>query len=58
MVDAQRSGIIYTGEKFKEIPKIIRLVKSNCVDENGEAKSQDSSVVATFAIAVARDHDT
>ena len=25
-VDAQRGGIIYTGEKFKKIPKIIRLV--------------------------------
>ena len=26
VVDAQRGGIIYTGEKFKETPKIIRLV--------------------------------
>ena len=44
VVDAQRGGIIYTRGKFKEMPKIIRLVKSNYVDENGEAKAHYDGV--------------
>lgn len=35
---AQRGCVVYTGEKFKEMSNIIRLVKSTYVDENGETK--------------------
>ena len=63
VVRAQRGGVVYTGEKFKEMSNIIRLAKSAYVDENGKTKPHydglysilATSIEVTFAIVVAWD---
>ena len=47
VVCAQRGGVVYTGKKFKEMSKIIRLVKSAYVDENGETKAHYDGLYST-----------
>lgn len=39
VVDPVRGGVIFTGEAYKNAPKVIQLVKTYCEDGEGETKA-------------------
>ena len=44
VVDPARGGVIFTGEAFKDAPKVIQLAKTNYEDQDGDAKAHYDGV--------------